>query len=316
MVSGIIEDGELTPYTFVAQSGEGIQMRMAALSGNLAPWFIVYDPTGATVSTAYPKAGLLTTDASFAAPVLGTYTVEVGDGAYGPGGSGEYNLYFTKAPGSNEGGMLTPDVVVTETIDEADLDSYTFSACAGEGIQLRMGALSGNLAPQIIVYDSTGGVVVSVASGAGLHTTGTSFSAAESGSYTVVVGSGAYGAAGSGEYNLYFARAPGSNEGGLLIPDIVVTETIDEADLDSYTFSANLGEMLGLKMDTLSGNLAPQIVVYDSAGTIVKSVVARAGQQSVSTSFAAPSSGIHTVVVGDGSYGFGKSGEYSLVFEN
>lgn len=79
----------------------------------------------------------------FSAPSTGTYTVVVYDWSSGLASTGDYKLYYTKAPGANQGGALSPGGVMPGTIEKGGLDSYTFAASTGEGILLRLADVAG-----------------------------------------------------------------------------------------------------------------------------------------------------------------------------
>src|SRR4029453_17227012 len=193
-------------YTFTAAIGEGIQLRVADLArGVLYPWLTVYGPTGNLVSsTANPDVAMRW----FSAPASGTYTVVVSDTSGGNAGTGDYKLYFTRSPGANAGGALSPGGSVADHIDLGELDSYTFTAAIGEGIQLRVADLArGVLYPWLTVYGPTGNLVSPTANP---DVAMAWFSAPASGTYTVVVSDTSGGNAGTGDYKLYFTRSPGA----------------------------------------------------------------------------------------------------------
>jgi hypothetical protein len=111
-----------------------VQIRVADTSGNdLTPRITLYDPSGTLVTFANgANVGAI----SRALTENGTYTVVVSDVSAGSDATGNYNLYFVRVPGANEGGTLPNGGVVSDAIDLGDLDSYTFTANAGESVQI------------------------------------------------------------------------------------------------------------------------------------------------------------------------------------
>ncbi|MEI2723902.1 MAG: GDSL-type esterase/lipase family protein [Verrucomicrobiota bacterium] len=192
-------------------------------------------------------------------------------------------------------------------------DSYTFSANAGEGIQLSLARTSGegNLRPNLDIYDPSGKLVWSRSTPTVVHK---AFIAESSGRYTAVVSDNAYaGSDDTGSYRLYFVRALGESEHGSLINGGFRSEKIEVGDLDSYAFFANAGEGIQLSFARTSGegNLRPNLDIYDPSGKLVWS---RSTPTVVHKAFIAESSGRYTAVVSDASSGFDNTGSYRLYF--
>ena len=308
MVAAHLDEGALASYIFVAEAGQGIALRMAAVAGgSLAPGITVYDPTGAVAASV--KASFVAAVA-FQAQLNGTYTVVLGDSSAGLTGTGDYNLSFTMAPGANKGGALVPGGMVAAHLDEGALDSYTFAADADQGIMLRIADVAGgSLEPGITVYDPTGTVVGSANAS---DVAAVAFQAQSNGAYTVVLGDSSAGLTGTGDYNLYFTLAPGANKGGALAPGGMVAAHLDEGALDSYTFAAGTSQGFMLRMaDVAGGALAPGITVYDPTGAVVTSAMAN---EVASVSSWGQSNGTYTVVLWDASDGRAAAGDYDLYF--
>jgi hypothetical protein len=308
---GIIDKGDLDSYTFTATAGEGVQLRMVDIAGGTFwPGFEVYDPSGTRVVNPVSATDVAVT--SFYAPVTGTYTIVAYDNSTGRASTGDYNLYFTRAPSANEGGPLSPGGMLSGAIDKGDLDSYTFTATAGQGVQLRLvDTAGGAFWPGFEVYDPSGTRVVNPVSATDVAAT--SFYAPASGTYTVVVYDKSTGSASTGDYNLYFTRAPSANEGGLLSSGGVTSGSIDKGDLDSYTFNATAGEGVHLRLVDIAGiAFWPGFEVYDPTGARVVNPVS--ATDVAVTSFYAPSTGVYTVVAYDNSTGRASTGDYNIYF--
>jgi hypothetical protein len=273
----------------------------------MVPAFTIYTPAGGVVVNAQ---GASVASASFAAAVGGTYTVVVYDWSSGWKASGDYKLYFARSPGANAGGLLAPGSVTPGHLDEGAIDSYTFTAGQGQGVFLRLVDVAGGpLTPAFTVYGPAGAVVTS-ASSAGVANG--SFVAAATGTYTIVVYDVSSGLASTGDYRLYYTRAPGANAGGALAPGGSVTAHLDEGALGSYTFSAISGDRVALQMtDLAAGPLVPAFTVYNPSGGVVVNAL---GASVASTSFTVSLTGVYTVVVYDWSSGWMATGDYALGF--
>jgi hypothetical protein len=308
MVAAHLDEGALASYTFVAEAGQGIALRMADVGGSsLAPGITVYDPTGAVVASANAN---FVAAVAFQAQSNGTYTVVLGDSSGDLTGTGDYNLSFTMAPGANKGGALVPGGMVAAHLDQGALASYTFAADAGQGIMLRMADVAGgSLEPGITVYDPTGAVVGRANAS---FVAAVAFQAHSNGTYTVVLGDSSAGLTGTGDYNLSFTKAPGANKGGALAPGGMVAAHLEEGALDSYTFAADASQGFMLRMaDAVGGALAPGITVYDPTGAVVTSAMAN---KVASVSSWGQSNGTYTVVLWDASNGLAAAGDYDLYF--
>ena len=224
--------------------------------------------------------------------------------------SGEYNLYYSVAPSTSGCGSLDPGGVVSGQIAEGALISYTFTAQAGEAVAVRLvDTAGGSLVPAFSIYDPTGADVVSPAYGNDVASY--FFQAPKSGTYTVVVYDDSTGYAATGPYNLYFTLAPGADAGGALTPGTVVTGQLVEGALDSYTFTAQIGDSVTIQVvNTTGGSLVPAFSIYDPSGADIVSPAY--GPNGASYSFKAPKSGTYTVIVYDDSTGYASTGAYTI----
>lgn len=306
LVTDSIELGDLDSYTFFANAGDGIRVRVGDLDGTtLTPFVSAYGPDGEIVDNGI---GPSVASIDFSAPQSGTYTVVVFDGSNPGSATGAYALYFTRAPGANEGGTLPNGGFVTDTIDLGDLDSYTFFANAGEEIRINAADIDDTtLTPFVSTYGPSGDIV---RNGIGPAVAAVGFSAPETGVYTVVVFDGSNAGAAIGTYELHFARAPGANEGGLLNNGSLISDSIDLGDIDSYTYFAVAGEVVQIDVTDIGGSsLTPLATVFDPAGAVVLNAL---GPNVATGSFTAGVTGIYTITVMDGSNGRAGTGGYTL----
>ncbi len=300
-VSGVIVSaGQQDSYTFDATAGQAIQLRLVDVNlTSLVPKLRLLGPGGGVMENTW--AGTVAA-VNTAAPATGTYTVEVKDQF--STATGAYELHFVLVPGANEHGALINGGVRSETVGLGDLDSYVFTANAGDVIQLRMADLDKTaLVPDIRLYGPSGG--------AANHTWGGSAAAittvvSTTGTYTVVVGD-RFNVT-TGDYDLYFNRIPGANEGGALVNGALVAGTIDMGDLDSFTFVASVGDTYSLQVTGTTGTLIPQIWLYGPGGGGPPTTWGG----TVSFNGVAGSSGTYTVVVGDSK--LAETRDYNLFF--
>lgn len=316
--------GEVDTHTFTANAGDTIYLRIAdteTTQFNNAPFFPkieVLDPSGTSLIN---SGGALVGDILFAAVVSGTFTVLASDDSGGNDDeTGTYNLYYTKVPGANEGGELVSGTSVTDRIDLGDIDSYTFSANAGETVLLRVADketttfINADFFPEIALYDPNGSFLIR-SSGALVGDLVQSL--VMTGTYTVIVIDESSGEDAVGDYELFFVKAPGAVEGGTLPNGGLVSGEITLGDLDSYTFAANAGDSVYLRVaDTettefIPSDFFPQVDLFDPSGALLLS----GNGQLVGDIFASLTvSGNYTVVVRDESSGEDAIGSYNLYF--
>jgi hypothetical protein len=319
--TGFIDVGDVDVWTFSANVGDNIVVRMAEASPGsaLTPSLSLYGPNGALLdffgsSTAASQVAVRATNS-------GTFTVVAGDQSAGFAGSGAYRLNLAKtgdpiviSPG-DEGGPLTNGWTHTGTIEVGDMDLWSFTANAGDSIQVRVGETGGTgLTPYLGLYGPTGALLDSSAIAG---TADVSFRATNSGTFLVLVTdlSGAF--AGSGSYRLTLAKtgspimtSPG-DEGGPLTNGVIHTGFIDVGDLDTWSFTANAGDSIALRMGELTNAspLTPAMWLYGPTGALLDS---SSGSAAAQVSFRATNSGTFTLVAGDFSGAFAGSGAYRL----
>jgi hypothetical protein len=172
-----------------------------------------------------------------------------------------------------------------------DVDTYTFDANAGEGVQLQM-ADTGQTTfiPLMWLYSPTGALLQAVN---GQDVAAIYLAAPSTGTYTLEVSDWTQN--GTGDYDIHYTRAPGANEHGALINGGSVSGTIDLGDLDSYTFDVQAGEFIQLQMADIGQTaFIPLMRLYSPTGAFLQA----ANDQDVAAIFlAAQSTGTYTLVV-------------------
>src|SRR5262249_28027951 len=149
---GTIHVGDLDLWSFTAAAGDGIIVRAGEVTddGNFEPNVRLYGPTGALLGS---NSGDLAAEVSVTAAASGTFTIVVSDAIRAHSGdslgnTGTYRLHLARSPGSftvpagDEGGELVNGATQPGTIHVGDLDLWSFSANAGDGIVVRVGEVA------------------------------------------------------------------------------------------------------------------------------------------------------------------------------
>lgn len=315
--------GETDEYTFQANAGDTVYVRVADtettefINSVFSPSLTLISPSDVVLRFA---RGSLVASVAEALVESGTYTVLVRDDSSGEDETGTYDIYFTKAPGANENGRLPNGGEFSDEIELGDIDSYTFQANAGETVYIRVADIETTefvnsvFSPGIALLNpdgeeirfARGALVASIAE-----------SLVTSGVYTVVVRDDSSGFDATGAYDIFFAKAPGANENGVLTNGGKVSENIELGDIDSYTFQASAGETVYIRAaDTettefVNSVFSPGITLLDPIGQEVR--FAR-GALVASIAESLLVSGTYTVVVRDDSSGFDATGAYALFY--
>src|ERR1017187_10155235 len=290
-------------YTFTANTGDNVVLRLGTtgFDGNLN----LYGPTGAFLKTA---ASGTDAELDLTATNSGTFTVQVS--SYFAGGSGTYVLHLAQfpesfiVPGGDEGGPMSNGGNHAGTITLGDLDMWSLTANAGDNIVLRLGTVGfyGNLS----LYGPSGALLKTIASGFDAEL---DYTATNKGTFTALVD--AYASSGTGTYVLHLAQfpeafiVPAGDEGGPMTSGGNYAGTNSLGDLDMWSFSANSGDNIVLRLGTVGfyGNLT----LYGPNGALLKTT---ASGTDAELDYTATNSGTFTALVE--SYSSGGVGTYVL----
>ncbi len=277
--TGTIDLGDLDVWTFTGHAGDSIQLRMGAT--NLVPRIDLYGPDGAQIAfapTGSPSSAQRDSVINTRLTADGSYTVVVS--SFYSGNQGGYSLTLAQAPGSflvspgDDGGALANGALASGTITLGDLDLWSFTAHAGDSIQLRMGASS--FVPRIDLYGPDGALVTTDPAGnpsSALRDSSIETQLTSTGNYTVMVSSFYSGTVGT--YDLSFVHIPDQivvspgDEGGPLTNGWTHIGTIDLGDVDLYSFAGKAGDSIQLRMG--GTNFVPQIFLYGPTGALIDS---------------------------------------------
>ena len=206
----------------------------------------------------------------------------------------------TLVNGSNQTGTI-----VTNTTD-----SYTFTANMGDNINLRVGTAGFDGYLQLFGPDGT-----LLESGTGGGTTDdyiNNYTTTNSGTFTVHVSS--WYANGAGTYILHLAQipeafiVPAGDEGGLLTNGADATGAITLGDLDIWSFAANKGDNINLRVGTT--NFDGWLQLFGPDGKLLASGTGGGTTDDYINNYTTTNSGTFTVLVSSW-YNVG-SGTYAL----
>ena len=150
----------------------------------------------------------------------------------------------------------------------AEMDTYTFTASAGDKVLVRISESSGNLWPGIRVY-SPDGTKLCEASGFGYGTAEiATCSLPSTGTYSILVDG--YNGTNTGDYYLYLQRLNNPGSPTPVVSGSTIAGSISPApEADVYSFEGNAGDMLLVLMTATSGNLSPEVRIYRSDGSLL-----------------------------------------------
>ena len=195
---GTITLGDLDMWTFAANTGDSINLRLGTTSfyGKLQ----LYGPNGALLSTATDNTDDLI---AYTATNSGTFTALVSSSDYGSLFTGTYVLSLAQmpepfiVPPGDQGGGLNGSASYLGTINLGDQDIWAFTACKGEVINLALNTT--NFYGKLQLYGSNGALLKTAQNGMALNI---AYVATNCGTFTVLVSSSDYGSLYTGTYGL------------------------------------------------------------------------------------------------------------------
>ncbi len=309
--------GDLDMWSFQANVGERMEIRIGTTG--FRPYLLLYGPTGAQLDVG-SGSGSGDTDAIVEAQAAtsGTFTVVVQ--SYYANGNGPYMLQLAKSTGAfvvspgDDGGDLINGAANLGEISKGDLDMWRFNATVGENFSIRIG--SPTCRPWLRLYGPTG-ILIRENFGAGSSDNDAllSATATNTGSFTLVAQSYYYSL--SSPYTLNLAKMPGvyvlspGDEGGPLTNGLANLATNSLGDLDVWTFAANAGDNIALRVG--APDYRPWIQLYGPNGVLFRDAPGSASSHHDAAIFVqATNSGVFTVI--QQSFYYDGTGPYNLSF--
>ncbi|MEW5870510.1 MAG: PPC domain-containing protein [Chloroflexota bacterium] len=290
----ILSAGEIDIYTFTANAGDKVLVRMSKPSGGaLVLGTRIYSSGGTKLCEAYNSVPAEI--ASCTLPSAGTYSIQAMDmlGTH----TGNYYLYLQRL---NNPGSTVPiafgQTLMGSMISPAQMDTYTFTANAGDKVLVRMSKfLEEDIVLETRVYSPDGTKLCQAYNAVPAEIASCTLPSA--GTYTIL----ATDLLGNrlGDYSLYLQRLnnPGS-PAPIAFGQALVGAMISPAQMDTYTFTANAGDKVLVRMNKPSGgSLVLETRVYGPDG--VKLCEAYNAVPAEIASCTLPSAGTYTILATD-----------------
>jgi len=276
-IEGVINN--TTPifhYTFQAQVGDTVRIRLRSTSGDLDPFLILLGPNDQEIQR-NDDAQTTTRDSAIETTILadGTYTIVATRYLENEGQTaGEFGLTLEKVT-PDEGGQtaaIAYGETITGTVErEIGFVRYSFEAQAGDVVDIRMSGKSGNLDPQLVLLDPQD---VELARNDDADTTTTrdsailGFAIPTAGTYTIVAtrfGETEGVSEGNFELTLTLSTSPTPVSGVGEVQTATGTISNDQPGA-SFTYTVNVDEVVTVELEATSGDLDPLLIILAPDG--------------------------------------------------
>jgi hypothetical protein len=227
-------------------------------------------------------------------------------------------LLSTRAISQAQGEIHSGEAPTGAITPVGDLDTWTFSANAGDTLRVSIGELTddgvgGGFFPRIRVFRPD---AMLETSNFGNTAAALEFTATQTGTYQIRVDDA--GTDGTGTYQLFLFKAPGDfvvpsgDDGGALVNGENHQGTVHLGDLDIWSFTASTGNSILLTIgeltdDAVGGGFFPEIRLYNPDGSLATSTF---GNTAASLAHTATQTGRYLVVIDDA--GTDGTGTYEL----
>ena len=317
----IATPAQATAYQFAAVAGDTVQVRMTSTNG-LASVTELRGPGGQVLASGASRT--LNRFAEFTVTVTnsGTFTIICKDAGTATGSYSVSMIRMTGYPlaaSDPELGTIASGQALTGTIDRpADLDAATFTASAGDTVQVRMTGTNG-LACAAELRGPGGQLLASGGSWTLNRFAEFTVTVTNSGTFTIICKAGADSSAFIGSYSVSMLRMPGyplaasDPDLGAIGSGQTLTGTIDKpADLDAATFTASAGDTVQIRMASTNG-LAPSVELRGPDGQLQGANGYRLMPPNPSeVTVKLTNSGIFTIICKVGTDSFAFIGSYSV----
>jgi uncharacterized protein (TIGR03437 family) len=264
VVTGTISSvAQSNTYTLSANANDIVNFTVVVTSGKLQPEIVLFNPNGTQL--AYNYYGSTVELNQVKLPTTGNYTVLVKD--VGDTNTGGYLIYAQRT--NNPAGavpLLFGGQPQSGTIGSAaQSNSYILTANANDIVNFTMVVTSGNLQPEIVLFNPNGTQLAYNYYGSTVELNQVKLPT--TGNYIVLVKD--VGDTKTGGYLIYAQRT--NNPAGV-VPLVFGGQPqtgmiASEALSNSYVFGSSAGDIVSFTVVVTSGNLQPEIVLFNPDGT-------------------------------------------------
>jgi len=293
---------QLNVYTFTANAGDKITLRLAVTSGSFYALLELYSPAGTSLGSSWSYY-TPTVDATLS--TAGTHTVIVSDG--NRRATGNYSLVWQKLNGPCNHSTISCGQPITGSLSAAaQLNVYTFTGNVGDKITLRLAVTAGSFYALLELYSPTG---TNVGYSSSYYTPSVNATLSAAGIYTVIVSDGNRSA--TGNYSLVWQKLNGPCNPSTISCGQPITGSLSAAaQLNVYTFTGNVGDKITLRLAVTAGSFYALLELYSPMGT---SLGSDSDYYTSTVDATLTTAGTHTVIVSDGNRT--RSGTYTLVWQ-
>lgn len=318
-----IDAGDIDTFTFTARGGESVHLRVADLAqSTLAPAIHLYGPDGSRLAADFSGtvASIICPNAVCERLAPGEYTVLIEDATPSHAQDGDYQLQFALIPGDVTEGSVINAVDSGGRIEIGDVDTFHFEANEGQSLLVRVTEdADSSLAPHLFLYGPSGEALGAATSGrvADISCPSASCQHLAAGTYTIAIADVTSGQSQTGDYTLRVAAIPGASEGVLNRAGDLVDGRIDVGDIDTYTFTATVGDSVQIEAARTGTDegLAPHLRLFDPDGVLIAGATSGTSASvrcETGAACAALRDGTYTIVVSDATSGRAQPGNYRL----
>lgn len=282
---------EIDTYTFTAAAGDNVLVRLSVGQDSFVPAVSVYSPANVMLCTdqnSYPAE-----ISSCVLPTSGDYTILVRD--FLGGETGSYHLYLQRL--NNPGGPLS--IAFGSTLSgsiglPAEMDTYTFTAAAGDKVLLRLSSDTSSITPDLRLFSPAGTLLCHDYNSYPAEISSCDLPAA--GAYSILLGD--FLGTTTGEYHLYLQRL-NNPLGSLSIVSCQSSfSSIDlPAEMDTYSFPAAAGDQVLVRLSADMSSIVPDLRVFSPSGALLCRDYNSYPAEIASCDL--PTTGIYSILVGD-----------------
>jgi hypothetical protein len=288
---------EVDSFTFTAESGDVVLVRVGVTAGTMKPLVRLNDPDGTEIckgGTSYAQGAEIE---QCRLSQSGTHTITVTD--YRATQTGTYNLFLQRLNQPAAATTITLAATTPAPIQAvAEADSYTLTATANDIILLRVGVTAGTMKPLLRVFDPAG---TKLCSAGNSYSTGAEIAYCalpQSGTYTILVND--YTAIKSGTYNLYVQRLNNPADPVALTVGTTHPAAIQAvAEADSYSLAANANDVVLLRAGITAGDMNPLVRVFGPDGVVTCTAGNAYGPGIEIEQCLVPRAGRYTILISD-----------------